>query len=74
MRAYKGVVEDGVVVLEKAVLPDGAVVTVTLSEGEFLRATLTNALTPRVRRHTQLNPSLNPSNSNAVSNAVTHDE
>jgi hypothetical protein len=61
MRAYKGVVEDGVVVLENVALPDGAVVTVTLSEGEFLRATLSNALTPRLRRRARLNPSLHPS-------------
>ena len=51
MRAYRGVVKDGVIVLEAGVnLPDGAVVTVTVGEGEILRATLRNALLPRERR------------------------
>lgn len=51
MRAYRGVVKDGVIVLEPGVkLPDGAVVTVSIGEGELLRATLRNALSPRERR------------------------
>ena len=51
MRAYRGIVKDGVIVLEHgARLPEGAVVTVTVGEGEILRATLRNALTPRERK------------------------
>lgn len=48
MKAYKGVVVDGVVVLEGVKLPDGTVVTVTVGEAELLRATISNAL--RIRR------------------------
>jgi hypothetical protein len=51
MRAYRGVVKNGVIQLENgAKLPEGAVVTVTVGEGELLRATLKNALLPRERR------------------------
>ena len=51
MRAYRGVVKNGVIQLENgAKLPEGAVVTVTIGEGEMLRATLKNALMPRDRR------------------------
>ncbi len=51
MRAYRGVVKNGVIQLENgAKLPEGAVVTVTVGEGELLRATLKNALSPRDRR------------------------
>jgi hypothetical protein len=59
VKAYKGVVRDGVVVLEKAKLPEGAVVTVTIGEGELLRATITNAFTPpkkEKRTRIRLNP------------------
>jgi RNase P protein component len=43
MWAYRGVVKAGVVVLESGnKLPDGTVVTVTVSEGEISRATLRN--------------------------------
>ncbi|GEM49483.1 hypothetical protein [Deinococcus cellulosilyticus] len=49
MKAYKGVVVDGVVVLEGVKLPDGTVVTVTVGEAELLRATISNAL--RIRRN-----------------------
>jgi hypothetical protein len=60
MRAYRGIVEDGVVVIDGASLPEGAVVTVTVAEGELLRATITNALAPRsrVRRRLQPTPTL----------------
>ncbi|ANE43525.1 hypothetical protein [Deinococcus puniceus] len=44
MRAYKGIVEDGVVVLIGARLPEGTVVTVTVGETELLRARITSAL------------------------------
>lgn len=55
MRAYRGIVKDGVVVLEHgARLPEGAVVTVTVGEGEILRATLRNALMPRGERRVKL--------------------
>ena len=44
-------VKNGVIQLENgAKLPEGAVVTVTVGEGELLRATLKNALSPRDRR------------------------
>jgi hypothetical protein len=59
VKAYKGVVQNGVVVLEKAKLPEGAVVTVTVGEGELLRATITNAFTPpkkKKRARIRLNP------------------
>ncbi len=59
MKAYKGVVQNGVIVLEKAKLPEGAVVTVTVGEGELLRATITNAFTPPKkdkRTRIRLNP------------------
>jgi hypothetical protein len=39
MRAYKGLVKDGKIILaEGAELPEGAVVTVTLGETEYLKA------------------------------------
>jgi uncharacterized lipoprotein YbaY len=39
VRAYKGLVQDGKVILAEGVeLPEGAVVTVTLGETEYLRA------------------------------------
>ncbi|BDP40743.1 hypothetical protein DAETH_07120 [Deinococcus aetherius] len=44
MRAYKGIVEDGVVVLIGTRLPEGTVVTVTVGEAELLRARITSAL------------------------------
>lgn len=59
MKAYKGVVRDGVVVLEGAKLPEGAVVTVTIGEGELLRATITSAFIPQKkerRTRIKLNP------------------
>ena len=44
MRAYRGLVEAGVVVLQDgARLPEGTVVTVTVGEAELLRATITSA-------------------------------
>ena len=59
MKSYKGVVRDGVVVLEGAKLPEGAVVTVTIGEGELLRATITSAfMPPKKERRTRIK--LNP--------------
>lgn len=53
VKAYKGVVEDGVVVLIGGRLPEGTVVTVTVGEAELLRATIASALRrpkkPRIR-------------------------
>ncbi|GGQ96160.1 MULTISPECIES: hypothetical protein [Deinococcus] len=44
MRAYRGIIEDGVVVLQDgARLPEGTLVTVTVGEAELLRATITSA-------------------------------
>ena len=51
MRAYKGLVEDGVVRLPEGVeLPEGAVVTVTIGEAEYLRAKLRRVLKRNARR------------------------
>lgn len=53
MKAYKGIIEDGVVVLIGGRLPEGTVVTVTVGEAELLRATIASALRrprkPRIR-------------------------
>lgn len=60
MQAYKGVVRQGVVVLQEGTqLPEGAVVTVTVSEVELLRARMRLALirnTPRRMRARVLAP------------------
>lgn len=60
MQAYKGVVRQGVVVLQEGTqLPEGAVVTVTVSEVELLRARMRLALirnTPRRMRVRVLAP------------------
>ena len=54
MRAYRGLVEDGVVKLpEGAHLPEGAVVTVTIGEAEYLRARLRRVLKRNVRRRSR---------------------
>jgi predicted DNA-binding antitoxin AbrB/MazE fold protein len=51
MRAYRGTIKNGVVILEEGVnLPEGAIVTVTIGETEILRATLRNALQPKERK------------------------
>jgi uncharacterized lipoprotein YbaY len=51
VRAYKGLVERGKVVLAEGVeLPEGAVVTVTIGEAEYIRASLRAALRRNVRR------------------------
>lgn len=51
VRAFRGVIHEGRVVLEPpARLPDGTVVTVTVGEGELLRATLRAAMRRNVRR------------------------
>ncbi len=54
MRAYRGVVRGASVELEEGVrLPDGAVVTVTIGEAEFIRATLRSALRRNSRRRSR---------------------
>lgn len=54
MRAYKGIVRQGrVELVEGARLPEGAVVTVTIGEGEYLRATLRSALRRNARRRSR---------------------
>ena len=51
MRAYRGRVKEGQVVLEEGTkLPEGAVVTVTIGEAEYVRATLRSALRRNRRR------------------------
>ncbi|UCH26749.1 MAG: hypothetical protein JSV66_03625 [Trueperaceae bacterium] len=54
MRAYRGVVRGGQVVLGEGVrLPEGAVVTVTIGEAEYLRATLRSALRRNIKRRSR---------------------
>ncbi len=54
MRAYKGLVKDGKVVLAEGVqLPEGATVTVTIGEAEYVRATLRSALRRNRRRRSR---------------------
>lgn len=51
MRAYKGIVREGVIVpVEGARLPEGAVVTITIGEAEYLRARLRASLRRSTRR------------------------
>jgi hypothetical protein len=51
MRAYKGLVRDGVVILPEGVeLPEDAVVTVTIGEAEYIRAKLQFAIRRNFRR------------------------
>jgi hypothetical protein len=47
MKAYRGVVKDGVIILERGKLPEGAIVTVTVGDGELVRATITSAFAPK---------------------------
>ncbi len=56
MRAYKGVIEDGVVVLVGTRLPEGTVVTVTVGEAELLRATIASALNRPRKVRVRLKP------------------
>ncbi len=54
MQAYKGLVQNGVVLLpEGTKLPEGAVVTVTVSEVELLRARMRLALVRNAPRRTR---------------------
>lgn len=56
MRAYRGrvVAGGGQVLLDEGVrLPEGAVVTVTIGEAEFIRATLRSALRRNTRRRSR---------------------
>ncbi|MEX2535377.1 MAG: hypothetical protein WD273_07205 [Trueperaceae bacterium] len=54
MRAYKGIVRQGqVILLEGARLPEGATVTVTIGEAEYIRATLRAALRRNVRKRSR---------------------
>jgi hypothetical protein len=54
MRAYRGVVRQGqVTLIEGARLPEGAMVTVTIGEAEYIRATLRAALRRNVRKRTR---------------------
>lgn len=54
MRAFKGIVRQGrVELIEGATLPEGAVVTVTIGEAEYMRATLRSALKRNVRRRSR---------------------
>lgn len=54
MRAYKGLVRDGKIILAEGVtLPEGAVVTVTIGEAEYFKATLRAALKRNRRRRSR---------------------
>lgn len=54
MRAYKGLVKEGKIILAENVdLPEGAVVSVTLGEAEYIRATLRSALRRNRRRRSR---------------------
>lgn len=54
MRAFRGIVVHGKVQLQDDVkLPEGAVVTVTIGEAEYIRATLRQALRRNVRRRSR---------------------
>ena len=61
MRAYKGVVENGVVVVIGTRLPEGTVVTVTVGETELLRAKITNVIKRSSRKvKVRVKPNSNP--------------
>lgn len=54
MQAYKGVLKNGVVLLPEGVqLPEGVVVTVTVSEAELLRARMRSALRRNLPRRSR---------------------
>jgi hypothetical protein len=54
MRAYKGRVHEGKIELAEGVsLPEGAIVTVTIGESEFYRASLRSALIRNIRRRSR---------------------
>lgn len=54
MRAFRGVVQEGKIVLEPGVrLPEGAQVTVTIGEAEMIRAALRAALRRNPRRRSR---------------------
>lgn len=50
MRAYKGVVENGVVIVIGTRLPEGTAVTVTVGETELLRARISNVIKSSSRK------------------------
>ena len=55
MRAYRGLVKYGKIILEEGVeLPEEAVVTVTIGEAEYLRARLRAALRRNFRRRSRV--------------------
>ena len=54
MRAYKGLVRNGQIIVAEGVdLPEGMVVTVTVGETEFLRARIRRALRRNLRRRSR---------------------
>lgn len=54
MRAYKGLVQNGKIILAEGVdLPEGTVVTVTVGEAELMRAKLRSALKRNVRKRSK---------------------
>jgi hypothetical protein len=54
MRAFKGIVREGRVVLAEGVdLPEGTIVTVTVGEAELIRASFRAALRRNARRRSR---------------------
>ena len=54
MRAYKGQVKEGKIILSEGTnLPEGAIVTVTIGEAEYIRASLRSALRRNRRRRSR---------------------
>jgi uncharacterized lipoprotein YbaY len=55
VRAYKGLVQDGKVIFAEGVeLPEGAVVTVTLGETEYLRAKVRASLLRKTSKRSRV--------------------
>jgi hypothetical protein len=55
VRAYKGLVQDGKIILAEGVeLPEGAVVTVTLGETEYLRAKVRASLLRKTSKRSRV--------------------
>lgn len=73
MRAYKGVVENGVVVVIGTRLPEGTAVTVTVGETELLRAKITNAI-KRSSRKVKVRVKPNPALGLALGMQLTSDD
>ncbi|MGL4608761.1 MAG: hypothetical protein ACRCYY_03615 [Trueperaceae bacterium] len=59
MRAYKGLVQDGKIILAEGTdLPEGAVVTITLGETEYLRAKVRASLSRKATKRSKARASI----------------